>query len=90
MGMPETYVDRAGLRVAANLAEFIEHSALPGTGLDADAFWRGMAGIYARFAQAFPGRLAVNRDGSRGAEKRRTLLAYLRDRPEELRPYGDE
>ena len=42
-------VERAGLNVAAELAEFIEEKALPGTGIEADAFWRGMADIYARF-----------------------------------------
>src|SRR3954470_2335238 len=41
-------VDKAGLRIAASLARFIEEDALPGTGIEADAFWRGMAGIYAR------------------------------------------
>ncbi len=55
-----------------------------------DSVKKRWSGIYARFAQTFPGILASNRDGSRGAEKRRTLLAYLRDRPEELRPYGNE
>ncbi len=46
--MTET-VDRAGLHVATSLARFIEEKALPGTGLDAAAFWRGVADIYARF-----------------------------------------
>ena len=57
-------------------------------GKSPDSVKKRWAGIYARFAQVFPGRLPVSSDGSRGAEKRRTLLAYLRDRPEELRPYG--
>lgn len=43
-------VERAGLSVARDLAEFIEAQALPGTGLAADAFWRGTADIFARFA----------------------------------------
>jgi malate synthase len=42
-------VVRAGLKVAAELAAFIEDEALPGTGLDAAAFWHGVADIYARF-----------------------------------------
>ncbi len=54
-----------------------------------DSIKKRWSGIYARFATAFPGRLPEGREGSRGAEKRRTLLAYLKDRPEELRPYGD-
>ena len=42
-------VEKAGLRVASVLADFIEAEALPGTSLDPDAFWRGVADIYARF-----------------------------------------
>ncbi|WP_372603094.1 malate synthase G [Actibacterium sp.] len=40
-------VERAGLNVDAGLAEFIEAAALPGTGIDADRFWNGMAGLIA-------------------------------------------
>ena len=40
-----TYVDRAGLQVAAPLADFVEGAALPGTGLEAAAFWDGFAAI---------------------------------------------
>src|SRR5436190_17065892 len=43
-------IEKAGLRVAATLARFLEEEALPGTGIEADAFWRGAADIYARFA----------------------------------------
>ena len=43
-------IDRAGLSVAAQLATFIEQKALPGTGVTADAFWSGLAGILAKFA----------------------------------------
>ena len=41
--------DKAGLKVATALAAFLETEALPGTGIEADAFWRGVADIYARF-----------------------------------------
>ncbi len=34
-----------GLQVAANLTQFIEQEALPGTGLDADSFWQGFAAL---------------------------------------------
>ncbi|ODP36332.1 malate synthase G [Sphingomonas turrisvirgatae] len=43
-------IDKAGLQVADNLADFIETQALPGTGIDPAAFWRGAADIFARFA----------------------------------------
>jgi malate synthase len=42
-------VDRAGLTVAAVLAAFVEQQALPGTGLEPEAFWQGVADIFARF-----------------------------------------
>ncbi len=44
------FVERAGLRVAVPLARFIEERALPGTGIEATAFWPGAAAIFARFA----------------------------------------
>jgi malate synthase len=47
--MTDRMTDRAGLKVAATLADFIEQRALPGTGIDADAFWAGTADILARF-----------------------------------------
>ncbi|MEM1434217.1 MAG: malate synthase G [Pseudomonadota bacterium] len=40
-------VDRAGLKVAAQLAELIETAMLPGTGVDPGAFWNGFASIFA-------------------------------------------
>jgi len=49
MTMTETYLDRAGLKVAASLASFLEDRAIPGTGIDPDAFWQGVADIYGRF-----------------------------------------
>ena len=42
--------DRAGLQVAQQLASFIEERALPGTGIEAGAFWQGAAAIFAKFA----------------------------------------
>ncbi|MHC0054074.1 malate synthase G [Actibacterium sp. D379-3] len=41
----ETRVERAGLKVDAALARFIEQAALPGTGLPASAFWDGLAAL---------------------------------------------
>ncbi|MEH3103856.1 MAG: malate synthase G [Sphingomonas phyllosphaerae] len=48
--MTDPYTDRAGLQVAAELAAFVEDRALPGTGIAAGVFWRGLADLYARFA----------------------------------------
>ena len=44
-----THLDRAGLSVAPELATFIEGEVLPGLGLGADAFWTGVADVFARF-----------------------------------------
>ena len=53
---------RAGLEVAGELAAFIEAEALPGTGLEADAFWTGVAAIFARFAPENRRLLAIRDD----------------------------
>ncbi|RFU47697.1 malate synthase G [Paraburkholderia sp. DHOC27] len=34
-----------GLQVAANLFQFVEQEALPGTGVDSDAFWNGFGAL---------------------------------------------
>jgi len=45
MGMREL----AGLKVAEELADFIEAQVLPGLDIDAAAFWSGAADIFSRF-----------------------------------------
>jgi malate synthase len=55
-------IDKAGLKIAEPLVTFIEQKALPGTGVGADAFWNGMAAIYARFAPENAALLAVRDD----------------------------
>ena len=45
-----TRLDRAGLQVDAVLARFVEDEALPGTGIEAGAFWTGFAALLAEFA----------------------------------------
>ncbi len=40
---------RAGLEIADTLVAFVETQALPGTGLEPDGFWRGVADLFARF-----------------------------------------
>jgi len=42
--------ERAGLQVADVLVRFVEERALPGTGVEADRFWRSAADVFARFA----------------------------------------
>ncbi|WP_295042223.1 malate synthase G [uncultured Paracoccus sp.] len=44
------YTQRHGLDVAADLADFVENSVLPGTGVDSDRFWSGYAELLAEFA----------------------------------------
>ncbi|MGV3730168.1 MAG: malate synthase G [Sphingopyxis sp.] len=44
------FLDRSGLSVDSRLADFIEQRALPGTGLDAAAFWADFAALLAKFA----------------------------------------
>jgi malate synthase len=45
-----TMIDRNGLKIASELVEFVEARALPATGIDADAFWRGVAAMFAELA----------------------------------------
>ncbi|AIE85650.1 helix-turn-helix transcriptional regulator [Fimbriimonas ginsengisoli] len=52
-----------------------------------DAVKKRWGAIYARVEEQFPHLLPESPLGGRGAEKRRALLAHLRERPEELRPY---
>ena len=55
-------IDKSGLKVAEPLVRFIEDRALPGTGIAPDAFWAGMADIYARFAPENAALLATRDD----------------------------
>jgi malate synthase len=56
------YVNRAGLQVAAVLADFVEAKALPGTGVAAERLWQGLAEILARFAPENKALLAKRED----------------------------
>ena len=42
-----TMNDKAGLQVAAELAQFVDDRVLPGTGIAPEDFWRGAAAIFA-------------------------------------------
>jgi malate synthase len=48
--MAEPRTNEAGLDVAAVLRDFVVNEALPGTGLEAGAFWSGLAGLLKDFA----------------------------------------
>ena len=39
-----------GLKVANELVRFVEERALPRSGITSEAFWAGLADLYARFA----------------------------------------
>jgi malate synthase len=43
------YLNKAGLQVDARLVSFVEREALPGTGIAAEAYWTGLAGLVGRF-----------------------------------------
>jgi malate synthase len=47
--MTMSMLERAGLKIAMALDRFIAAQVLPGTGIEASAFWTGVADIYARF-----------------------------------------
>ncbi len=44
------YLDRAGLKVDARLARFIEEEALQGLGINTEKFWTDVAPLFTRFA----------------------------------------
>ena len=48
--MPDPRTNAGGLQVATVLYDFVEKEALPGTGLDAAAFWEGFAALLKEFA----------------------------------------
>ncbi len=54
--------DCATLQVSPVLAAFIEEEVLPGLDLEAEAVWRGLADVYARFAPETARLLAVRVD----------------------------
>jgi malate synthase len=45
-------IDRADLNVATSLVRLIEEDVLPGTHVDRDAFWAGLANLFDRFTPA--------------------------------------
>ena len=55
-------ISSAGLSIAPELYEFVNTEALPGTGLEPDAFWSGLASILAELAPRTAALLAVRDD----------------------------
>ena len=56
------FLDRRGLSVDSRLVSFIEEKAIPGTGLDADAFWADFATLLGRFTPENMALLAKRED----------------------------
>ncbi|WPY95774.1 malate synthase G [Limimaricola variabilis] len=52
-------IDKHGLMVAPELVEFIKEEALPGTGIDADEFWKGFAALAQEFGPRIRDALSV-------------------------------
>jgi malate synthase len=48
--MPESRISAGGLNIAAQLYNFVNQEALPGTGLDAARFWDGFGALMQKFA----------------------------------------
>ncbi len=87
----------AGLEVDTSLARFVEEEALPGTGIEPDPFWQGLADLVAGFTPRIRAALArrdelqaaidaFHRDGRGMGEYAAHLRAigYLVDPPDEV------
>ena len=55
-------IEKHGLMVATELAEFIDTRALDGTGIDSDTFWKGFAGLLAEMTKRNRAALARRSD----------------------------
>lgn len=56
------YLDKDGIRFAAPLVEFVESKCIPGSGVAADAFWKGAAEIFKTFSPENDKLLAVREE----------------------------
>ena len=63
--MSEARTTVSGLKIATVFYDFIVNEALPGTGLDAPAFWEGLAGLVKEFS-ATNAALMAKRDALQG------------------------
>ena len=69
----------AGLTVSRSLADFVDDEALPGTGVTAERFWRGLAGIVADLAPRNRALLA-ERDELQAQDRRLAPRAHAASR----------
>ena len=46
-----SYIEKSGLKVDAQLVDFVEKEAIPGTKVTPEAFWAGLAGLVAPDAE---------------------------------------
>ena len=56
------YQDKDGIRFAAPLVEFVESKCIPGSGVSADAFWKGAAEVFKTFSPENDKLLAFRED----------------------------
>ncbi len=76
------------LRLSVRRPDFSDAALAETLGVSVGAVKNWWPLIYARVSKADPDLLPQgDADGARGPEKRRPLLHYLREHPEELRPY---
>jgi hypothetical protein len=71
----------------ASLLGYTEHETAERLFIGTEALKKRWESIYDRVRDADPDLIPSGGDGTRGPEKRRRLLAYLRDHLEEVRPY---
>ena len=45
----QNYITRGRLQVAEQLDDFINQQAMPGTGVQSDAFWQGAEALFSEF-----------------------------------------
>lgn len=73
------YIVKGALRVADELARFIDEQVLPGTGVAGDAFWDGTNAIFARFSprnrDLWPGAMRSSPTSTPGTNSARAGLS---------------
>jgi malate synthase len=77
-----TRVQTNGLQVEPVLHDFIEREALNGTGVSAEAFWKGLAGLVKEFAHA----TANSSPSATGSRRRSTSITAPGPDARSIRP----